>query len=431
MRWTDHRRWAGLLSGIVGLAVLGFSPLAAQQSGTDWPQFRGPSGMGTSPDKGVPHTWSQKDNLVWKIPMPNPGASTPVILGDKIFLTTYSGYNVPGQGRGDMSALKRQVVCLNRADGKILWSKDVAAKLPEQESIRESHGYSSNTPVVDAERVYVFFGKSGVLAFDHDGKQLWQADVGSKLNGWGSAASPILHGDLVIVNASVESESLVALDKRSGKEKWRAKGIKEAWNTPLLVPVDKGKTELVVPIQGKVLGFDPATGTQLWTCDTGISWYMVPCVVAENGIIYCIGGRSGGALAVRAGGRGDVTKTHRLWTGNKGSNVSSPILHKGHLYWMHEGLGVAYCAELKSGKVVYEQRIQGAGQVYAAAVLADEKLYYVTRQGKTFVIAAKPEFEQLAVNDLADGSTFNASPAISGGRLFLRSDRFLYCVGKK
>lgn len=431
MHWTDHRRWVGLLGGIVGLAVLGFSPLAAQQSGTDWPQFRGPSGMGTSPDKGVPQTWSQKDNLVWKVPMPNPGASTPVILGEKIFLTTYSGFNVPGQGKGDMSALKRQVVCLNRADGKMLWSKDVAAKLPEQENIREGHGYSSNSPVVDSERVYVFFGKSGVLAFDHDGKQLWQADVGSKLNGWGSAASPILHGDLVIVNASVESESVVALDKRSGKEKWRAKGVKEAWNTPLLVPVDKGKTELVVPIIGKVLGFDPATGAQLWTCDTGISWYMVPCVVAENGIVYCIGGRSGGALAVRAGGRGDVTKTHRLWTGNKGSNVSSPILHKGHLYWMHEGLGVAYCAELKSGKVVYEQRIQGAGQVYAAAVLADEKLYYVTRQGKTFVIAAKPTFEQLAVNDLADGSTFNASPAISGGRLFLRSDKFLYCIGKK
>ena len=182
---------------------------------------------------------------------------------------------------------------------------------------------------------------------------------------------------------------------------------------------------------GKILGLDPATGKELWACTTNIAWYMVPSLVAQDGVVYCIGGRSGGSLAVRAGGRGDVTESHRLWTGRKGSNVPSPILHDGHLYWMNETNGTAYCAEAKTGNIVYEQPLERAGQVYASPVLAAGRIYYVARTGKTFVVAAKPAYELLATNDLSDRSTFNASPAISGGRLFLRSDRALYCLGNK
>jgi len=158
---------------------------------------------------------------------------------------------------------------------------------------------------------------------------------------------------------------------------------------------------------------------------------MVPGLVTHDEVVYCIGGRSGGALAVRAGGRGDVTQTHRLWTGKKGSNVSSPIHHAGHLYWMHDNLGIAYCADAKTGEIVYEERVAGAGQVYASPVLADGKLYYVSRYDRVFVLAAKPQFDLLATNDLKDASTFDASPAVSNGQLLLRSDRFLYCIGKK
>jgi outer membrane protein assembly factor BamB len=185
-------------------------------------------------------------------------------------------------------------------------------------------------------------------------------------------------------------------------------------------------------VQGRVLAFDPATGEPLWSCKTDIGWYMVPSVVAAEGVVYCLGGRSGiASLAVRAGGSGDVTESHRLWTSLKGSNVSSPVFYKGHLYWAHDSRGIAYCAKADTGEVVYEQRLERAGQFYSSALLADGRLYYLTREGKVFVIAAKPEFELLAVNDLSDRGVFNSSPAISGDRLLIRSDKFLYSIGSR
>jgi hypothetical protein len=404
--------------------------LAGSLHAADWPQFRGPDGQGISADRGVPVTWSTTENLLWKVE-PGAGTSSPIVVGNKIFLTAYSGFNVPGQSGGSDDNLKLHFLCLDRDTGKTLFQKDITPKLPEQATIRENHGYASGTPIADAERVYVSFGKTGVFAFDHSGKQLWQADIGDKLNGWGSCPSPILYRDLVIVNASVESESLIALDRNTGKEVWRARGIRESWNTPILVQVPEGKTELVVAIFGKILGFDPATGRELWSCATDIGWYMVPSLVAKDGVVYCVGGRSGGGLAVKAGGKGDVTGTHRLWTIKKGSNVTSPVLHGGHMYWMHENNGIAYCADLKTGDIVYEEKVDRADQVYASAVLADDKIYYVTRTGRTIVLAAKPKFEKLAFNDLGRAGTFNASPAIADGKLYLRSDRALYCFAKK
>jgi outer membrane protein assembly factor BamB len=403
--------------------------LAAAKS-ADWARFRGPSGMGTSSQTELPLTWSNEENIAWKTPLPGPGASSPIVFGDTIYLTYYTGYFIPDSPGGSLEDLKRHLVALRRDNGEPIWDKAVPATLPEEERIRD-HGYAANTPAADAERVYVFFGKSGVFAFDHMGGQLWQADVGSKAHGWGTSASPVLYKDLVFINASVESDSLVALDRKTGDVKWRARGIREAWNTPLVVTAKSGRDELVVATQGKILAFEPLTGKSLWSCDTGITWYMVPSVVAADGVVYCLGGRSGVAsLAVRAGGEGDVTDTHRLWTSQKGSNVSSPIYHEGHLYWVNDSRETAYCAKADSGEIVYEQRLERAGQFYASPLLANGKLYYLSRDGKTFVLAAKPEFEQLAVNQLRDRSIFNGSPAVSGNRLLIRSDKFLYCVGK-
>ena len=413
---------------IVLLCTLAVAAVASAAAG-DWARFRGPEGLGVSTDAGLPVSWSEEENVVWKAELPGPGTSSPAILGERIFLTCYTGYAVPGQPRGAMDDLKRHVVCLHR-DGKILWTKAVASVLPDSPRIRENHGYASSTPVAEAGRLYVFFGKSGVFAFDHDGKQLWHADVGEGTSGWGSAASPILVGDTLIVNASVESRSLIALDKATGKERWRAGGIKESWNTPILVTTRDGKTELAVAIFGKVLGFDPATGERLWSCDTDIGWYMVPSLVTCDGIVYCIGGRGkGGALAVRAGGRGDVTASHRLWAIQKGSNVPSPVYHGGRLYWVHES-GTACCADAKTGRIVYEQRLPRAAQVYASPVLADGRLIVLSRWGRGWVLAAKPAFEVLATNELGRVGMTNASPALAAGRLYLRSDRFLFCIGK-
>jgi len=405
--------------------------VSAPIQAADWRQFRGPDGQGASTETGLPLTWSATENVVWKVD-PGPGTSSPIVVGNKIYLTSYSGFNVPGKAAGSDDDLGLHFLGLDRDTGKILFKTDIKPSLPEQKTIRENHGYASGTPIADAERIYVSFGKTGLFAFDHAGKQLWQADIGDKLNGWGSCPSPVLHGDLVIVNASVESESLIAFDRNTGKEKWRAKGIRESWNTPIFVAPPGGKPELVVAIFGKILGFDPATGDQLWSCNTDIGWYMVPSLLAKDGNIYCVGGRTGGGLAVKAGGRGDVTSTHRLWTIKKGSNVTSPVLHEGHMYWMHENNAIAYCADLKTGDIVYEEKIDRADQVYASAVIGDGKIYYVTRMGKTIVVAAKPKFEQLAMNDLGRGAgTFNASPAIADGKIYIRSDRALYCFGKK
>lgn len=410
------------------LALLAPLPgvLAQAGGGAAWSQFRGANGQGLSADRGLPTTWSANQNLVWKTPLPGGGTSSPIVLGNRIYLTAYSGTE------GGTGGLKRHLLALDRAGGKVLWERTVAPKLPEQEAIREGHGYASNTPAADGERIYAFFGKTGVVAFDHAGKQLWQREVGSRVHGWGSAASPILYQDLVIVNASVESESLIALDRRTGAERWRSGGIKESWNTPILVTGPGGKTELVVAIMGKVLGFDPASGRQLWSCNTDIPWYMVPSLVARDGIVYCIGGRGGGgALAVRTGGQGDVTRTHRLWMVRKGSNVPSPVLIGNHLYWIREDGGVAICADIKSGELLYEERVPARlGQVYGSAVAGDGKIYYVGRGGQTAVIAAAPQFRLLAANDLRDGGMFNSTPAIVGNRLLIRSDKFLYCIGQ-
>jgi outer membrane protein assembly factor BamB len=394
----------------------------------EWPSFRG-NGSGIA-SGSLPVTWSADQNIAWKTKLPGPGASSPVVFRDRIYLTCYSGYFVPDEPGGSQENLKRHLIAIQKSDGKILWEKALSAKLPEEERIRD-HGFAASTPAVDSDHIYVFFGKSGVVAFDHDGKQQWHADVGQRTHGWGSAASPVLYENHVLINASVESDSLVALHRLTGEERWRAKGIKESWSTPILVKSPADRWELIVPIQGKVLAFDPMNGKQLWSCDTDITWYMVPTAIDFNGIVYCFGGRSGiTSLAVRTGGNGDVTRSHRMWTSTSGSNVSSPVYRKGYLFWAHDSRGEAFCANAETGEVVYQQRLNRAGQVYASSLLADDRVYHLTREGKTFVLAAKPEFEELAVNDLRDGSLFNGSPAADKNRLYIRSDKFLYCIGQ-
>ena len=193
----------------------------------EWRHFRGPDGQGVSEAKGLPISWSGSENILWKRPLPGPNGSSPIVFGKQIYVTSYNGYAGSGSPDADLSSLKRHILCLNRVDGKVIWQKDIPADLPEQPKVRE-HEYASNTPLADSERLYVFFGKSGVLAFSHDGKQLWHADVGSKIHGWGSAASPVLYKDFVIINASVESASLVALNKQTNKKVWRAERIKDS-----------------------------------------------------------------------------------------------------------------------------------------------------------------------------------------------------------
>ena len=390
----------------------------------DWLQFRGADGQGASAEKGVPQVWNSQENLVWKSPLPGFGSSSPIVLGDRIYLTCYSGYGIDREAEEQMSDLRLHLLCVSIRDGSLLWQQAVQPELPESERVRD-HGYAAATPVTDGERIFVFFGKTGVLAFDLDGQQLWQTSVGTKTHGWGCGTSPVLYKNLVIVNASVESGSLVALNKETGEEVWRAGGMKRSWNTPHLVELENGQQELVVNVISRILAFDPATGESLWQCD-GIPDYVCPSVISQDGIVYAIGGRRSRAIAVRAGGRGDVTESHKLWEAQAGANVSSPVIYGDHLYWVSDRNRTAYCLDRSSGEVIYQKRF--GGQPYASTVVGDDKLYVVTRYSGTFVLAAKPEFEILAHNQFDDESTFNASPAIAAGKLLIRSDEHLYCI---
>ena len=397
----------------------------------DWTQFRGPGGLGISDEKEIPVKWSSTDNIAWKAELPGPGASSPTVVGQRVFLTCYTGYGLE-PAKGDPAELRRHLLCFDRSSGQELWRKTFEPKLPEHKYEGEGsyHGYAASTPTSDGERLYVFFGKSGVFCFDLDGQQLWQTSVGDGTHGWGSGTSPVLFGKLLLVNASVESGSLVALDKLSGKEEWRAKGVGAAWNSPLLLNKES-RSEVIVSAQNRLLSFDPNNGQPLWNAD-GVHRYVCPSVVAHGDIVYAIGGGHT-SLAVRTGGSGDVTESHTVWRKPKGSNVGSPVYLDGHLYWATDGGGIVCCQNAATGEFVFEKRLDpSAGTIWSSPVLADGKLYFVSQRNGTFVVAAKPEFELLAHNTFADDdSRTNASPAVSHGQLLLRTDRALYCIGKK
>lgn len=425
-----RHRW--LCGAIVGSVFL-FTACLRASAEDNWNQFRGPNQIGHSDATGLPGVWGTGRNVIWQVDLPGAGTSSPVVWGDRVFVTCYSGYGLSEDDPGDQSKLMRHVVCVGRLAGNVLWKRDFKPLLPESRYAGNGarHGYASSTPVADAEHVYVFFGKSGVYCLDHDGNQQWHVSVGTGIHNWGSAASLRMYRDLIIVNASVESRSLVALNKSDGRVVWKVEGIRGAWNTPVLVPVGD-RHELVVCVPQRVLAFDPETGEKLWECE-GIPdrGYVVPSVVYHDGIVYAIGGRQNTALAVRAGGRGDVTGTHLLWKVSKGSNVASPVYHDGHLYWVHERRGVAYCLDAKTGEVVYEKRLEPRpGIVYSAMLYADGKLYCTSQYEGTFVLAARPQFALLARNVFTDDdSRCNASPIVSGKQLLFRSDKRLYCIG--
>ncbi|HUY93354.1 MAG TPA: PQQ-binding-like beta-propeller repeat protein [Pirellulales bacterium] len=442
------------------------TPLAAG----DWSRFRGPNGAGVGADgAAAPLEWSDTKNLKWKAALPGPGLSSPIVVGDRVFVTCWSGYGDSRNQEATEQDLKRHLLCLDRQTGKTLWSKTIDPVLPEEpfRGMNVENGYASQTPVSDGERVFVFFGKTGVLAFDMNGNQLWQTSVGTDFDpmGRGTAGSPILYKNLVIVPASIESHSLVALDKQTGKVAWQkeADGFGATWSTPILVDVAEGRQELVMSVPYEIWGFDPDTGKLLWYCESTDSESVCSSAVAHDGVVYVIEGRGGGSIAVRAGGQGDVTKTHVLWTGRQRGRIGTPLYYDGRLYSV--GGGIAVCLDAATGKEVYQARVKrssassadGArpetaqregpprgrggfggfggfgggmgGQDYASPVVAGGMLYYVTRSGETIVTGLSDKFEQLASNRFAsDAGDFSATPAIADGELLLRSSTHLYCV---
>jgi outer membrane protein assembly factor BamB len=406
------------------------------QAAADWPQFRGPDRSGVSKETGLPLEWSATKNVLWKTALPGPGSSSPIVYGDHVYVTCYSGYGLDPKAPGNLADLKRHLVCVARDSGKVLWDRTEIDRErsdpPYGDYALALHGYASHTPAADESGVYAYLGSAGAVAYSHAGEKQWGVSFGARARAhtYGSAASPVLHGDLLIVNAFIETAELyrqgdlIALDKKTGREVWRQKAGGE-WSSPLLAPVG-GKVELVVATRmGPWLGLDPATGKRLWECKVK-EGCATP--VAHDGVVYTFSGDS--KTAIRAGGRGDVTATHQLWETASGARISSPVYHDGHLYWTNDG-HIAVCTDARTGKSVYRERLGSGGDCYASPVLADGRIYYVSRDRGAYVVDARPTFELLAHNKLDDKSVFNGSPAVSSGRLFLRSDKYLYCIGKK
>ena len=428
---------------IIAAALLLLATIPASSFAEDWRGFRGNDGSGISrEDVPVPASWSTTENLRWSIDLPGPGSSSPIVVGERVLVTSYSGYGHPMGSAGEIAGLKRHLLCLDRQSGELQWQSTVSAVHPEDayQGFITEHGYASSTPVSDGEVIVSFFGKAGVVAHDMQGRQLWQTDIGrqSGTRLWGSAGSPVLAGNVVIINASDESLSIRGLDKSSGKEIWKAeaKGLENTFCTPLLTSV-AGRDEVIVSVPGEVWGLAPASGKLLWYASTATDGNISPSPVLQGNTIFVMGGRRGSTAAIRLGGTDDVTNSHLSWSSEASSYVPSPIVHEGYLYWVSDR-GIAHCLKADSGEIIYQQRLSSSGgfgggrAFYASVVLADDKLYSVSRSAGVFVLATGPRFRQIGQNKLDnDESQFNASPAISRGQIFLRSDKQLYCIESK
>lgn len=414
----------------------------------DWTRFRGENADGVS-TKPAATEWSAEKNIKWKTDLPGAGVSCPIIVGDKLFLTCYSGYGLDRREPGDISDLKRHVLCVERSSGKILWNKTVKNE-PEEDTYSgmgvPEHGYASHTPVSDGKAVYAFLGKSGVYAYDLDGKELWNTSVGtgSDSRRWGSASSPVLYKDKVIVPAIAESGAIVALNKSDGKEVWKqdAGGLRGSWSTPLVVKVDDLRSDLVMGVPYELWGLNPDNGKLRWFFEVeGRSFYT--SVMAKDGVIYgAIGGRDGGgAFAVKTGAKDDASKEHKVWTSRDQSQYASPVVRDGLMFFVNGG--ICNAIDAKTGERVHRLRLQApangegdnAGRRrgrtfdYSSPVIAGDKLYYFKRNGEMYVMSADKELKQIAVNQVTEESEeFSSTPAVSDGQIFVRSNKRLYCI---
>jgi outer membrane protein assembly factor BamB len=413
--------------------------ISVTASADNWTRFRGPNGSGVSTSTTVPLEWNANKNMKWTIDLPGPGSSCPIVFDGKVYLTCYTGYGLTAKSPGDPADLKRHLLCFDRNNGQELWRSTVDSDHDEDpyKGFIVEHGYASSTPVTDGEHLYVLFGKTGLVAFDMQGTQVWKTNLGTKSDPakWGNGASCMLYKDVVIVNAGNVGHALVALNKKDGSEAWKITDpeLTNSWSTPSVVTLD-GHDELVINTPGKILGIDPNNGAELWRAKSPISETVCGSLAEKDGIVFAMGGRAGDAIAIKCGGQGDVSATNTVWKTSLRSGIGTPIVAGNNLYWTSSGL--AYCASCETGKYVYKARVKAeqkgrrmpAGD-YASPVSVGNHIFMTVRSGVTIVVKADDSFQQVAVNPIeGDDSLFNATPAISNGEIFIRSNKRLYCI---
>jgi outer membrane protein assembly factor BamB len=407
----------------------------------DWYQWRGPSGQGHVTDAKVPLVWSDTKNILWKTPLPGAGNSSPIIAGERLFLTAASK-------NGD----ERCVLCINTVDGKLLWQQ-TASKGVDPGRSHAWNGYASASCATDGNHVFAFFGTPGLFCYDLEGKLIWKQSFGifTTDSGWGTAASPFVFEDLVIQNCdnsgaaalpagakgqSAAPMALIALNKQTGKEVWRAERNQgKGWGTPLLIPSPKGRTELVLNGPHGVWAYEPRTGKEIWHCERhkgdekALFGEGMPVFDAEKMII--LSGRPGPMLAVRLGGSGNVTKTNILWDvlRKTARDVGSPVLWKDLVY-IGDRQGYLSAHDAKTGDMLFKERI--SSQCFSASPVAvQDKILFLAEDGLTLVLEPGREFKVVGKNQLTDGTAFRASPAVVNGRMYIRSQSHLYCIGNK
>ena len=403
----------------------------------NWPGWRGPSGDGISAGKGIPTKWSSKENIAWRIAVPGEGHSSPIVWGDKVFLTSSL-----------TEKNKRILLCIDRLSGQTVWQRDVVQSPPE--TVHRLNSRASGTPATDGKQVYVTFmraegdeviapnvgserlitpGKIIVAAYDLDGNEKWKTNVGDFLSAHGFNTCPVLFEDLVILNGDHDGNAyLVALDRQSGRQRWRTRRENKtrSYVTPIIREID-GITQMILSGSLCIASYDPRNGKRHWIVD-GPTEQFVASMVYDGKYVFATGGYpERHTLAIRPSGKGNVTDTHIAWRTTRGAAyVPSPIISGRYLLMVADS-GIASCFEARTGKRHWMERLPGGHS--PSPVSADGLVYFVSDRGVTTIIRPSETFAVIAKNEL--GEPVSASPAISQGQIFLRTHQHLYCIGSK
>ncbi|MEX2215308.1 MAG: PQQ-binding-like beta-propeller repeat protein [Phycisphaeraceae bacterium] len=424
---------------VLGLSL--FLSLASGKTGAaeSWPAWRGDGeGSGRAVNADIPVQWSKDKNVRWRIELPERGNSTPVIWGDRIFVT-----------QAIEKDKWRGLMCFSRADGKLLWKSGLTYDKPER--THRTNPYCSASPATDGKLVFVSYGSAGVACYDFQGTEQWRRDFGAIDHVWGNSASPVLHGDLSIhYHGPGPGGFLIALNKKTGETVWKfdepawkpgertdgfkgdPDGVIGSFSTPILVDTGGAggtgkRTELIMSFPMDIRAFDPASGKELWRCG-GLNPLVYTSPAYGDGIIVALGGYYGNTVAVKVGGEGDVTQTHRLWQHVRDNGgIGSGVIKGGHLYY-HDSGGVALCVEIKTGETLWKSRLPGISKSWGSYMLAGDRIYALSQAGETAVFKANPEeLEVIAHNHL--GEVTNSSIAPAGKELFIRTHEALWCIG--
>jgi len=436
-----------LLSKTLVTALIAFwtGVCAYGESASDyWPTWRGPESNGVALKGNPPVTWSETENVKWKVEVPGEGSSSPIVWGDKLFFNTAvetDKKGVPAASEGQdrpfhggeapTNIYKFDLVCLDRNTGKLLWQKTAREDMPH-EGHHPDHGFASYSPVTDGVHVWAYFGSRGLHCYDMDGNHKWSVDLGKmeKRMMFGEGSSPALVGDTVVVVVDHEGDSfIIAVDKETGETVWKTdRDEGTAWATPLGVEVD-GKVQIVTCATKLIRSYDAGTGELIWQCG-GLTANAIPSPVTGFGKVFCTTGHRGSALlAIELGRTGDLTDSDAIrWQVNEATPyVPSPFLYGDNIYVCMVNSAVISCYQAETGKPNFvKQQLKGMDGIYASPVGAAGRVYFVGRDGKTVVIKRSEKLEVLATNTLDD--EIDASPAIVGDELFLKGKTHLYCI---